>query len=466
MDERLLDHRASELLEKFGAGNHKPGSGSAAAFQGLLSSQLMRTVIELTNDPKRRTRYASHLPRLLEIKSRIENHIYPALETLLQADSVQFDKVIKLRQACEEEVDAESKRELATAALQALILATEIPVEIANHSIELAGFATFVFDNGFRSARGDAGVALHAAVSAVAGCVSIVDLNLLSFGSDQWTTEIRSKLAILRNSLNDLYRESRAREDKLRIESERKNEFSLEIAAIASAARGKKRLLDSDIENLAIRLQRARWIYFDVDKKKTVLKTPKEILNPTGALELLKYRVETVSTLGQHMVGGKLAEIAGEIDQEARTVVVSKIFRRPVQNFTLAHELGHAVLHRQALLHRDLPLDGSPRVSDRNERQADRFATHYLMPRKLVTQIFKDMFLSVPFRIEEDTAFALIRDSTDVLREKCKSKRSLATLLATAESYDGKFFESMTDFFGVSAEAMAIRLEELNLLEY
>lgn len=41
----LIDYSAKELLEKFGAGNHKPGSGSAAAFQGLLSAQLIRTFI-------------------------------------------------------------------------------------------------------------------------------------------------------------------------------------------------------------------------------------------------------------------------------------------------------------------------------------------------------------------------------------------------------------------------------------
>ena len=29
------------------------------------------------------------------------------------------------------------------------------------------------------------------------------------------------------------------------------------------------------------------------------------------------------------------------------------------QRFTIAHELGHAILHRQTVLHRDKPIDGS-----------------------------------------------------------------------------------------------------------
>ena len=36
MDE-LLKRSAEELLEKFGKGEHIPGSGSAAAFQGMLA---------------------------------------------------------------------------------------------------------------------------------------------------------------------------------------------------------------------------------------------------------------------------------------------------------------------------------------------------------------------------------------------------------------------------------------------
>ena len=48
-----LELPAAELLEKFGKGSHVPGSGSAAAFQGMLSAQLILTVISLTLDKKR-----------------------------------------------------------------------------------------------------------------------------------------------------------------------------------------------------------------------------------------------------------------------------------------------------------------------------------------------------------------------------------------------------------------------------
>jgi len=44
----LMELRTHQLLDKFGAGGHKPGSGSAAALMGLLSGKLTVTVGRLT----------------------------------------------------------------------------------------------------------------------------------------------------------------------------------------------------------------------------------------------------------------------------------------------------------------------------------------------------------------------------------------------------------------------------------
>ena len=39
----------NQLLDKLGKGGHKPGSGSAAALQGMISSKLVQTVIIISN---------------------------------------------------------------------------------------------------------------------------------------------------------------------------------------------------------------------------------------------------------------------------------------------------------------------------------------------------------------------------------------------------------------------------------
>lgn len=130
MDVKLLELSTKELLKKFGSGNHKPGSGSAAALQGMLSAQLISTVIELTNDEKRRDKYAVALPRLLQIYKDIEDRIYPQLERLFQEDSTQFGKAIELRMARDKEEDSKIKQRLAQQAQRALVPATELPIEM------------------------------------------------------------------------------------------------------------------------------------------------------------------------------------------------------------------------------------------------------------------------------------------------------------------------------------------------
>lgn len=164
------------VLQRFGSGDHVPGSGSATAFQGMLSAQLIQNVINLTANSNQKHHYKERLPRLLTIDSKIKNQIYPSLERLFQEDAIQFDKVVKLRKARDKEIDLYKKNELKTMALQELKPATELPIEIADLCEELADFAAYVFDHGFASARGESGVALNSAVSAVAGCLSVIDL--------------------------------------------------------------------------------------------------------------------------------------------------------------------------------------------------------------------------------------------------------------------------------------------------
>jgi formiminotetrahydrofolate cyclodeaminase len=79
MSKKLLEYQADELLEKFGMGLPTPGSGSAAAFQVLLSAHLIKTVVILTDKDKRKPEYENWLPELRRIKAEIETRICPSL---------------------------------------------------------------------------------------------------------------------------------------------------------------------------------------------------------------------------------------------------------------------------------------------------------------------------------------------------------------------------------------------------
>jgi Zn-dependent peptidase ImmA (M78 family) len=90
--------------------------------------------------------------------------------------------------------------------------------------------------------------------------------------------------------------------------------------------------------------------------------------------------------------------------------------------------------------------------------------THFLMPEKFVRASFESQFASECFALNEETVFALTGSKSSGFQERCQTLRDLSLILAKAEYYNGLYFTSLSDQFRVSAEAMAIRLEELELL--
>ena len=124
----------------------------------------------------------------------------------------------------------------------------------------------------------------------------------------------------------------------------------------------------------------------------------------------------------------------------------------------------HLSADRVQTMHRDRPLDGSVRSRTGIEFEADKFASFFLMPAKQVQETFERFFLTDQFELSETTAFALGQGEYATLSNKCKTLRQLSRLLASAEHFNGVHFMSLSSQFLVSNEAMAIRLEELQLV--
>ena len=192
---------------------------------------------------------------------------------------------------------------------------------------------------------------------------------------------------------------------------------------------------------------------------------PIAVLDPIIALRSIGFQCELVESLGQYQLEGEYVEVAGIIDRAERTVQISRRFPLPVRNFTAAHELGHALMHDGLGLHRDRALDGTDHGirRDQREREADTFASYFLMPEKLVRAEFKHRFKAREFIMNEDTAFALNAGDLGSFSANYDT-RDLSRLLARATQYDGIPFRSLAEEFGVSVEAMAIRLEELKII--
>lgn len=188
-----------------------------------------------------------------------------------------------------------------------------------------------------------------------------------------------------------------------------------------------------------------------------------EMLNPVISAQLIGFDCTEVTTLGEEYRNGTLYEVAGIIDNRSKKIQVSLQFPTDVRNFTLAHEIGHAFLHRENGLHRDKPLDGAKLAFNETEREADIFATEFLMPENLLRERFRGCYLTDAFELAQNTAFALGYDYATFIN-RFKTLRKLSRVLANTEVYNNNHFISLAKQFNVSIEAMAIRLEELGLV--
>lgn len=371
----------------------------------------------------------------------------------------------KKRQERDNEDNQKLKNRLQKEALIELRKATELPIEIAELCIKLADFSLLVFENGFQAARGDSGVALSSSLSGLTGCLSIISLNLQSFPSSSWTDDIKTQRQRLRRAYKRLASENVELMNILDEEAELKGAFLAEFVEIRKQLFGKKYLKDSEIEKLARKIQNALWKYKELIWSKDIPNNLLGVLKAEKVIKLLKYAFHKVDTLG---VNESNEEIAGIINRKDYTIKISSMYSPNVVNFTTAHELGHALLHDQVELHRDIPLDGSDVLQNQSitERQASKFAAYFLMPSKIVVQLFYDIFQTKRFQLNELTSFKLGYSSPQDLRKNIRNKRELSRFIAKCDYYDSRSFNSLSKTFKVSIEAMAIRLEELNLIKF
>jgi Zn-dependent peptidase ImmA (M78 family) len=141
------------------------------------------------------------------------------------------------------------------------------------------------------------------------------------------------------------------------------------------------------------------------------------------------------------------------------------------RNFALAHEIGHATLHRinyacdafatrvHSSKRNEKLINADPRKLTL-EREAHMFAAELLMPRKSVIRYFRIIF-------GRDNLWSEATRTREIIdRGGYKTKdldlKSVAKLLAREPALDGG--KTLCDFFGVSNEAMAVRLVRLGLV--
>lgn len=105
------------------------------------------------------------------------------------------------------------------------------------------------------------------------------------------------------------------------------------------------------------------------------------------------------------------------------------------------------------------------------ETEADVFAAEFLMPRRYLHQVFCEMFGGpIDGRAPHiELAAAVSAGKTQHQRWTPESLADAtpidrAAAVATAHTFTGRFFSSLTEQFGVSRKAMAIQLLQTGLV--
>jgi|688.fasta_scaffold332984_2 Zn-dependent peptidase ImmA (M78 family) len=174
---------------------------------------------------------------------------------------------------------------------------------------------------------------------------------------------------------------------------------------------------------------------------------------------------DTRARIATDYAGG--GEAAGLWQRDRATILVSTQFSYEIQRFTAAHEIGHYILHPHVgdrTLHREFAVGAHPSKRPLLEQEADHFAACLLMPRRAVVAEFDARFGSKhPLALTETVAYHLKADERLLFAQPAGSLL-FAEAVAKAQQFDRRRFQSMAAFFGVSPRAMAIRLEELDLV--
>ena len=188
-----------DLLEKYGKGSHIPGSGSAAALTALFGIEMMKTVCKLT---LQKSTYRKEHSQMEFILAQLENKYKPKLIALFEQDIKVFHRLSMLRMERDNTENPKQKEDINRKALAEQRIATEIPIQICDICLEILGLAIAIFDRGFKSARGDSGVAISNLLSSVSGGLFIIFLNLKPFRKSEWLDKTKAKAEDLARKYN------------------------------------------------------------------------------------------------------------------------------------------------------------------------------------------------------------------------------------------------------------------------
>jgi len=198
----LANLKITEYLEKAAAGTAVPGGGSVAALNASLAAGLTEMVANLTIGKKGYEAVAEEMNDIAGKAAALREKLTAAIDRDAEAYS-EVMAAFKLPKATDQE------KELRSLAVQkAFKHAALVPLEVANHAVEVIDLAGRAVASGNKNAVTDGLVAAMNARTAALAALYNVKINLGSIEDDEFVKK-------LTREINDLEQQAKSKEQKI-----------------------------------------------------------------------------------------------------------------------------------------------------------------------------------------------------------------------------------------------------------
>ena len=198
----LANLKITEYLEKAAAGIAVPGGGSVAALNASLAAGLTEMVANLTIGKKGYETVAEEMNDIAGKAAALREKLTAAIDRDAEAYS-EVMAAFKLPKATDQEKGLRSI-EIQKAFKHAAL----VPLEVANHAVEVIDLAGRAVDSGNKNAVTDGLVAAMNARTAALAALYNVKINLGSIEDDEFVKK-------LTREINDLEQQAKSKEQKI-----------------------------------------------------------------------------------------------------------------------------------------------------------------------------------------------------------------------------------------------------------
>jgi formiminotetrahydrofolate cyclodeaminase len=170
----LRDLPLADLLDAFSAPDPTPGGGSAAALSSAIGTSLLMMVAAL---PKTRTGADQDRTALVDARQEL-SLIRERLAAAIDGDTAAYNGVVAAYKRPKATAEEQAARK--EAIQQALVAATDVPLDVMQLSVRALAAAAIVARHGYKSASSDVGVAIAMLRAGTTGAHLNVGINLES----------------------------------------------------------------------------------------------------------------------------------------------------------------------------------------------------------------------------------------------------------------------------------------------